>query len=115
MEDALRDMPALRQFAKLSSLASIPDETTILNFRHPIESNELAPEIPAGVNRHLSRKGLMVKRGNTAALEQQSLPHQVCVHPPQNLRRQFVLLQQPPEVQYRRPNCAHRLAPQIPC
>ena len=63
MEDALYDMPALRQFAKLSSLASIPDETTILNFRHLIEENELAPEILAGVNGHLSRKGLMVKRG----------------------------------------------------
>jgi IS5 family transposase len=63
MEDALHDMPALRQFAKLSSLASVPDETTILNFRHLIEANELAPEILAGVNRHLSRKGLMVKRG----------------------------------------------------
>jgi transposase, IS5 family len=63
MEDALHDMPALRQFAKLSSLAPVPDETTILNFRHLIEKNELAPEILAGVNRHLSRKGLMVKRG----------------------------------------------------
>jgi IS5 family transposase len=63
MEDALHDMPALRQFAKLSSLASIPDETTILNFRHLIEENELASEILAGVNGHLSRKGLMVKRG----------------------------------------------------
>jgi IS5 family transposase len=50
MEDALYDMPALRQFAKLSSLATIPDETTILNFRHLIEENELAPEILAGVN-----------------------------------------------------------------
>jgi IS5 family transposase len=63
MEDALHDMPALRRFAKLSSLASIPDETTILNFRHLIEQNDLAPEILAGVNRHLSCKGLMVKRG----------------------------------------------------
>lgn len=63
MEDALHDMPALRQFAKLSSLASVPDETTILNFRHRIEEYELAPEILASVNRHLSRKGLMVKRG----------------------------------------------------
>lgn len=63
MEDALYDMPALRQFAKLSSVASVPDETTILNFRHLIEENELAPDILANVNGHLSRKGLMVKRG----------------------------------------------------
>jgi len=63
MEDALYDMPALRQFARLSSLASIPDETTILNFRRRIEEYELAPEILARVNRHLARKGLMVKHG----------------------------------------------------
>lgn len=63
MEDALYDMPALRQFARLSSLASIPDETTILNFRRRIEEYELAPEILARVNGHLSRKGLMVKHG----------------------------------------------------
>jgi transposase, IS5 family len=63
MEDGLYDMPALRQFAGLSSQASIPDETTILNFRHLIEDYELAPEILACVNRHLRKKGLMVKRG----------------------------------------------------
>jgi len=63
MEDALYDMPALRQFARLSSLAAIPDETTILNFRRRIEENELAPEILARVNGHLARKGLMVKHG----------------------------------------------------
>lgn len=63
MEDALYDMPALRQFARLSSLAAIPDETTILNFRRRIEEYELAPEILACVNRHLARKGLTVKRG----------------------------------------------------
>lgn len=63
MEDALYDMPALRQFAGLSSLSAIPDETTILNFRHLIEEYELAPEIFACINRLLVRKGLMVKRG----------------------------------------------------
>lgn len=63
MEDALYDMPALRQFARLSSQAAVPDESTILNFRHLIEDYELAPEILACVNRLLSRKGLMVKEG----------------------------------------------------
>jgi IS5 family transposase len=63
MEDALYDMPALRTFAGLSSVSAIPDETTILNFRHLIEEYELAPEIFACVNRHLTRKGLMVKEG----------------------------------------------------
>jgi IS5 family transposase len=63
MEDALYDMPALRQFARLSSLDAVPDETTILNFRHLIEENDLAPEIFGTVVKHLSRKGLMLKEG----------------------------------------------------
>ena len=42
----------------------IPDETTILNFRHLLEENELAQEILQRVNAHLSRKGLMLKRGS---------------------------------------------------
>jgi IS5 family transposase len=63
MEDALYDMPALRQFAGLSSLESIPDETTILNFRHLIEANDLGPEIFGTVGRLLARKGLMLKEG----------------------------------------------------
>jgi IS5 family transposase len=63
MEDALYDMPALRTFAGLSSVSAIPDETTILNFRHLIEEYELAPEIFACVSRHLTRKGVMVKEG----------------------------------------------------
>ena len=64
MEDALYDMPAMRQFARLSSLAAIPDETTILNFRHLLEEYELAPEILSRVNAFLTRKGLMLKRGS---------------------------------------------------
>jgi IS5 family transposase len=63
MEDALYDMPALRQFAGLSSLDAIPDETTILNFRHLIEEYDLAPEIFGSVRRLLQRKGLMLKEG----------------------------------------------------
>jgi IS5 family transposase len=63
MEDALYDMTALRQFAGLSSQSAIPDETTILNFRHLIEEHDLAQDILACVTRLLSRKGLMLKEG----------------------------------------------------
>lgn len=63
MEDALYDMPALRQFARLSSQSAIPDESTILNFRHRLEEYELAPEILTCVNRHLVKRGLMMKEG----------------------------------------------------
>ena len=63
MEDALYDMPALRQFAGLTSLDAVPDETTILNFRHLIEEYELAQEIFGCVVRLLRRRGLMLKEG----------------------------------------------------
>jgi transposase, IS5 family len=42
----------------------IPDETTILNFRHLLEANELAEDILRTVNAHLARKGLLLKRGS---------------------------------------------------
>jgi len=64
MEEALYENTPMRAFARLSTNKPIPDETTILNFRHLLEANELAPEILGRVNAHLSRKGLMLKRGS---------------------------------------------------
>ena len=64
MEEALYEITPLRTFAHLSLSQPIPDETTILNFRHLLEENELAPEILSRVNAHLSRKGLLLKRGS---------------------------------------------------
>jgi IS5 family transposase len=64
MEEALYDSTSIRQFARLTLTQAIPDETTILNFRRLLETNELAPEIFARVNRYLGRKGLLLKRGS---------------------------------------------------
>jgi IS5 family transposase len=64
MEEALYEITPMRTFAHLSLSEPIPDETTILNFRHLLEENELALEILGRVNAHLSRKGLMLKRGS---------------------------------------------------
>ena len=64
MEEALYEITSMRKFAGLSLPGSIPDETTILNFRHLLESNELAPEILSRINAYLGRKGLMLKRGS---------------------------------------------------
>jgi IS5 family transposase len=63
MEEALYEIVSMRKFAGLRFKA-IPDETTILNFRRLIETNELAPMIFDKVNAHLTRKGLMLKRGS---------------------------------------------------
>jgi len=64
MEEALYEITSMRQFARLRLTQAIPDETTILNFRRLLETNELAPEIFARVNRYLGRKGLLLKRGS---------------------------------------------------
>jgi transposase, IS5 family len=64
MEEALYEITPMRAFARLSLTEPIPDETTILNFRHLLETNELAPEILSRVNAYLARKGLLLKRGS---------------------------------------------------
>jgi len=64
MEEALYEIASLRTFAHLSLGESIPDETTILNFRHLLEANDLADDILKAVNAHLARKGLLLKRGS---------------------------------------------------
>jgi IS5 family transposase len=63
MEETLYEVTSMRRFAGLG-LERIPDETTILNFRHRLGANDLAPEILSRINAHLSRKGLMLKRGS---------------------------------------------------
>lgn len=63
MEEALYEIASLRTFAGLG-LEAIPDETTILNFRHLLEASDLAEDIFKQVNAHLARKGLLLKRGS---------------------------------------------------
>ncbi len=64
MEEALYEIASLRSFARLSLNEPIPDETTILNFRHLLEANDLAEDILKQVNALLARKGLMLQRGS---------------------------------------------------
>ena len=64
MEEALYEIASLRSFARLSLNEAIPDETTILNFRHLLEESDLAEDILKLVNAHLARKGLLLKRGS---------------------------------------------------
>ena len=64
MEEALYEIASLRNFAGLSLSEPIPDETTILNFRHLLEEYDLAEDIFKQVNAHLARKGLLLKKGS---------------------------------------------------
>jgi IS5 family transposase len=66
MEEALRDMRLLRRFAGLDAGSeTLPDETTILNFRHLLQSHGLSARLFAEVNRHLAEKGLLLREGTT--------------------------------------------------
>jgi len=63
MEEALYEIASMRQFARLSLLEAIPDETTILNFRHLLERHGLAAKLLEAVNCHLQGKGLLLRQG----------------------------------------------------
>lgn len=57
MEEALYEVAPLRRFAGLSlTRGSVPDETTILNFRRLLETHALASALLAAVNAHLTDK-----------------------------------------------------------
>jgi IS5 family transposase len=65
MEEALHDIPLLRRFAGLDAFEDVmPDESTILRFRHLLEQHQLAVAIFAEVNAVLTEKGLSMKRGS---------------------------------------------------
>lgn len=64
MEEALHDVPLFRQFARLDdALDRLPDESTILRFRHLLERHDLAPDMLRVVNDLLGHKGLLLKAG----------------------------------------------------
>lgn len=64
MEEALHDVPLYREFARLEgALDRLPDETTILRFRHLLERHGLAVDMLRVVNDLLQHKGLMLRTG----------------------------------------------------
>ena len=64
MEDALHDVPLLRRFAGLDAGESrMPDETTILNFRHLLEKHQLAQSLFQEVVSLLTEQGLILREG----------------------------------------------------
>jgi IS5 family transposase len=65
MEEALFDVPLFREFAQLpSGVARLPDESTLLRFRHLLEAHGLAAKMLATVNDTLAAKGLLLKSGS---------------------------------------------------
>ncbi|WP_296494510.1 IS5 family transposase [Rhodoferax sp.] len=64
MEEAFFDTPLYREFVGLADNVRLPDETTILRFRHRLEKHGLATQMLAEINTILLERGLMLKEGS---------------------------------------------------
>ena len=63
MEEAFFDTPLYREFAQIEEFGRLPDESTILRFRHRLEKDKLAVKILGVVNDILTEQGLLLKSG----------------------------------------------------
>ncbi len=64
MEDALIEVATMRRFAGIALITDrIPDETTILAFRHLLEEKDLGAQIFETVKAHLKANGMAMKQG----------------------------------------------------
>ena len=63
MEEAFFDTPLYREFANLEEFSRLPDESTILRFRHRLEKHKLAEQMLLTVNELLTQRGLLLKAG----------------------------------------------------
>ena len=64
VEEAIYDRNSFQKFLELNLLRDVvPDETTILNFRHLLEEHDLFAGIFEAIGSHIEDKGLLMKRG----------------------------------------------------
>lgn len=64
MEESLYDIESMRRFVGIElNEDAIPDETTILHFRHLLERHQLTAALFAEINKHLTERGLMMRQG----------------------------------------------------
>jgi IS5 family transposase len=65
VEEALYDMESMRRFAGLElGEDAIPDETTVLNFRHLLEEHNLTSAVFESVKAYLGEQGLLLSGGS---------------------------------------------------
>ena len=63
MEDLLYEAESVRRFIGLKLSGALPDETTILNFRHLLERHSLGEGLLQEINTHLESQGLRLREG----------------------------------------------------
>jgi len=62
-EEWIYDRISFQKFLNIDLMDNVPDETTILNFRHLLEERQLPEKIFKLVNKLLENKGLLLKEG----------------------------------------------------
>ena len=67
VQEELYESPTFRAFARLDGATLMPDETTILRFRHLLEKHALTEKIFALVNKNLADQGLFARTGTLVA------------------------------------------------
>jgi len=89
MEDALIEVPTMRRFAGIDMISDqIPDETTILTFRHLLEKHDLGQQIFEVVKTHLKVNGMAMKQGTIVETAKAHIRAKV-EHPFRLIKRQF--------------------------
>lgn len=63
VEEAVYDRISFQKFLNIDLMDGVPDETTILNFRHLLEKHKLPEEIFKLVNKFLEKAGFILKEG----------------------------------------------------
>ena len=63
MEDLLHEVESVRRFVGLPLSSPLPDETTILKFRHLLERHGLGEVLLGEINEHLASRGLRLREG----------------------------------------------------
>ena len=63
MEDLLYEAESVRRFVGLRLSKAIPDESTILHFRHLLENHELGQGLFEEIKGYLAQQGVMLKQG----------------------------------------------------
>ncbi len=63
MEDMLYEIESVRRFVGLKLSGPLPDETTILKFRHLLEKHHLGTKLFRTINQHLADNDLILKEG----------------------------------------------------
>ena len=63
MEDLLYEAESVRRFAGLRLSEPLPDESTILNFRHLLEEHHLGQGLFTEIKNHLEEHGVRLREG----------------------------------------------------